>query len=49
LEEPRTYQDKQGNSRVSLDVTARTVRFISSKGGGVVGDVSVEDSVEIPF
>lgn len=43
LEEPRTYVDRQGETRVSLDVTAQTVRFVGSRGdagagGGGYGD-----------
>jgi len=49
LEEPRIWTDKQGNSRVSLEVTARTVRFIESKGGGVVGEVTIEGATEVEF
>lgn len=50
VEEPRTWTDKQGNTRASLEITARTVKFIDSKGGGgVVGEVSVADSEAIPF
>jgi single-strand DNA-binding protein len=32
LEEPRTYQDRDGNTRVSLDVTARNIRLVGSRG-----------------
>ncbi len=32
LEEPSTYVDREGNNRVSLEVTAQTVRFLDSRG-----------------
>ena len=32
LEEPRTWVDKDGNTQVSLDVTAQTIRFLSARG-----------------
>jgi single-strand DNA-binding protein len=32
LEEPRTYQDRDGNTRVSLDVTARNIRLVGGRG-----------------
>src|SRR5690606_24071200 len=32
FEEARTYQDKDGNTQVSLEVTAQTVRFLSGRG-----------------
>lgn len=43
LDEPRTYVDRQGETRVSLDVTARSIQFIGSRGdagagGGGYGD-----------
>ena len=34
LEEPRTWVDKDGNTQASLDVTAQTIRFLSSRGDG---------------
>jgi single-stranded DNA-binding protein len=37
LEEPRTYQDRDGNTRVSLDVTARQIKFIGSRGDNAGG------------
>jgi single-strand DNA-binding protein len=37
LEEPRTYADKDGNTQVSLDVTAQTIRFLSSRGEATGG------------
>jgi single-strand DNA-binding protein len=37
IEEPRTYQDREGNTRVSLDVTARQIKFIGSRGDNVGG------------
>src|SRR5690606_15830746 len=32
LEEARTYQDRDGNTQVSLEVTAQTIRFLSGRG-----------------
>jgi single-strand DNA-binding protein len=32
LEEPRPWTDKEGNTQVSLEVTAQTIRFLSSRG-----------------
>lgn len=53
VEEPRTWTDKEGNTQVSLDVTAQTIRFLSSKGDGGNGktdvDVTIDNSPEIPF
>ena len=37
LEEPRTWVDKEGNTQVSLDVTAQTIRFLSSRGDSAGG------------
>lgn len=30
IEEARTYTDKDGNARASLELTARVVKFLSS-------------------
>jgi single-strand DNA-binding protein len=32
LEEARTYQDRDGNTQVSLEVTATTIKFLSGRG-----------------
>jgi single-strand DNA-binding protein len=32
IEEPRIYTDRNGEQRVSLDVTAQTVKFMSPRG-----------------
>ena len=32
LEEPNAYKDREGNLKASLEVTASTIRFMSSKG-----------------
>jgi single-strand DNA-binding protein len=32
LEEPRPWTDKEGNTQVSLEVTAQTIRFLSPRG-----------------
>jgi single-stranded DNA-binding protein len=34
LEEARTYQDRDGNTQVSIEVTAQTIRFLSGRGEG---------------
>jgi single-strand DNA-binding protein len=34
LETPSTYTDREGQVRVSLEVTASTVRFLSGRGDG---------------
>jgi single-strand DNA-binding protein len=34
LEEPRTFQDRDGNTRVSLDVRALTIKFLGKAGDG---------------
>jgi single-strand DNA-binding protein len=34
LEEARAYTDKDGNQRASLEVTARTIRFVGSPNEG---------------
>lgn len=49
LEEPRTYQDKQGNTRVSLEVTARSWRLVGNVAPKELQGVSVEEATEIPF
>jgi single-strand DNA-binding protein len=48
LEEPRTWKDKEGNTQVSLDVTATTLRFM---GGGTPKEptVNIQDADIIPF
>ena len=33
----RTFQDRNGETRVSLEVTAQDVRFLSTAGGGMEG------------
>lgn len=52
LEEPRTWTDKEGNTRASLEVTASEIRFLDSKSDSrqdTVGDVQLADTAEIPF
>lgn len=48
--EPRVWEDNSGNARASFEVTAQTVRFLSSRGEGeaeaVDNGVAEED---IPF
>lgn len=51
VEEPRVFTDRQGNQRASLDITARTVRFLGGKGERTepVGNVTVDDAEALPF
>ncbi len=49
LEEPRTYQGKDGQMHASLEVTARQVKFISGKADTIHGDVTIADSAEMAF
>lgn len=37
IEEPRTWVDKEGTTQVSLDVTAQTIRFLSTRGDNAGG------------
>jgi len=37
IEEPQTYTDRDGNTRVSLNVNANTVRFIGSRAENEAG------------
>jgi single-strand DNA-binding protein len=45
LEEPRTWQDKEGNTRVSLEVTARQIRLVGGRDGGG-GDSAMDQSFQ---
>ena len=49
LEEARPWTDKEGNNRASLEVTVRTVKFLSGTKAGesATGDSYVEANV--PF
>lgn len=58
IEEARTYTDRDGNSRASLEVTAQTVRFIGQRGDNGNGNgnhadptdnIGVDNAAEIPF
>ena len=58
VEEARAFTDKQGNNRASLEVTAREIKFLSSKQDGGNGGESqqqqqagpdVGDGENIPF
>jgi len=54
IEEARTYTDRDGNNRASLEVTAQTVRFIGQRGDNgnhadPTDNVSVENSQSVPF
>lgn len=48
LEEPSVWQAKDGEYRASLDVTARTIRFLSG-GAAAQPDIRLEDTESIPF
>jgi single-strand DNA-binding protein len=47
----RAYLDRNtGEARASLDLRARTVRFLGGRGeGDSLSDVSVEESDDVPF
>ena len=49
IREPRIYTDREGNTRASLDVRARNVRFLSPRDGaqGLASDPGEEE--DIPF
>jgi len=53
LSEPRVWQDTQGEYRTGLELTAREVEFLGSKGDGAQGDAgnagSDDGTEEIPF
>lgn len=61
VEEPDVWQDREGNHRASLQVTARTIQFLGSRadaemGGGfnqagpdMPSSGDVEDTDDIPF
>lgn len=58
IEEARAYTDRNGDTKVSLEVTAQTVRFIGQRGdassnGNHSADptdsISVEGAPDIPF
>lgn len=42
MEEARPFTDKSGNNRASLEVTAHTIKFLSSKNGN--GDTAAATS-----
>jgi len=53
---PRVWTDQSGNPRASFELTANTVRFLSSKGegdtaaaGGEAGFVGAPSEDDIPF
>ena len=53
LEAPTTYTDRDGQVRVSLDVTASTIRFLSTRGESDGAEASASSQgpsdEEIPF
>jgi single-strand DNA-binding protein len=46
LEEARIWTDKEGNPRVSLEVTAQTVRFLSTRNDSVGGGGGASQSMQ---
>ena len=53
LEAPTTYTDRDGQVRVSLDVTASTIRFLSTRGESDGAEASASSHCpsdeDIPF
>lgn len=54
IEEPHIWTDKQNNNRVTLEVTAQTIKFMGTKGetaagAAVTGDMAALPDKEIPF
>lgn len=49
IREPRIYTDREGNTRASLDVRARNVRFLSSHDGAQSTAPDQGEGEEIPF
>lgn len=50
IEPARVFTDRDGNARASLEVTAQTVRFLSTKASGDPTDSSsVQDGEALPF
>ena len=49
IREPRIYTDREGNTRASLDVRARTVRFLSPRDGAQGPAPDQGEGEDIPF
>lgn len=50
IEEARTYTDKDGNARASLELTARVVKFLGGRGDNNLAiDRQVDGAEAIPF
>ena len=49
IEEPRIYTDREGNTRASLDVRARNVRFLSPRDGAQSITPDQGNGEDIPF
>ncbi len=56
IEEPRAYIDREGNPRASLEVTARTIKFLGGRGEapasystGTANSGEIADEEDIPF
>jgi len=45
----RKYNDKDGNQRTSVDVTARNVVFLSKKGSGKYEESEGVEAEDVPF
>ncbi len=52
IEQSRSYTDKQGQQRVSMEVTAQNIRFLdkrSDSNGAQPVDIETDDAQSIPF
>jgi len=49
MEEPWAWTDQEGNARASLEVQARTVRFLGSRDGAQGQAQEQGDGEDIPF
>jgi len=49
MEEPGAWTDQEGNARASLEVQARTVRFLGSRDGAQGQAQEQGDGEDIPF
>ena len=51
MREPSTWTDREGNARASLEVRARTVRFLSPREGaqGLAPGPNQSEDADVPF
>ena len=51
IREPSTWIDREGNARASLEVRARTVRFLSprAEAQGLTPGPKQSEDVDVPF